>query len=85
MSTIKHNSIVNITDFCSRNFLKIAGTDDAKWQYIKFDQIFAAVIAGNLPENRFLGFSSRFYHQFFLIFCTKMRISNAQNMFESDY
>ena len=26
MSTIKHGSIVNITDFCSRNFLKIAGT-----------------------------------------------------------
>ena len=28
MPTIKHGSIVNKTDFCSRNFLKIAGTAD---------------------------------------------------------
>ena len=28
MSTIKHGSIVNKTDFCSWNFLKIAGTAD---------------------------------------------------------
>ena len=29
MPTIKHVSIVNKTDFCSRNFLKIAGTAEA--------------------------------------------------------
>ena len=28
MPTIKHGSIVNKTDFCSRNSLKIAGTAD---------------------------------------------------------
>ena len=28
MLTIKHGSFVNKTDFCSRNFLKIAGTAD---------------------------------------------------------
>ena len=28
MPTIKHGSFVNLTDFCSRNFLKIAGTAD---------------------------------------------------------
>ena len=28
MSTIKHGSTVNLTDFCRRNFLKIAGTAD---------------------------------------------------------
>ena len=30
MPTIKHGSFVNLTDFCSRNFLKIAGTADLR-------------------------------------------------------
>ena len=32
MSTIKHGSFVNETDFCSRNFLKIAGTANFRWK-----------------------------------------------------
>ena len=36
-------------------------------------------------KNRFYGIFLRFYHQFFLIFCTKMRINNAQNMTEYNF
>ena len=36
-------------------------------------------------KNRFIGIFSRFLHLFFLIFCSKMRIRNAQNMAESDF
>ena len=35
--------------------------------------------AGNMPENRFFGIFSKFIISFFLIFCTKMRTSNAKN------
>ena len=34
---------------------------------------------------RFFGISSRFHRYFFLIFCTKMRISNAKNMAAFDF
>ena len=34
-------------------------------------------------KNRFFGVFSRFYHRFFLIFCTKMGINHAQNMTEA--
>ena len=40
MPTIKHGSIVNKTDFCSRNSLKIAGTADfLKLYFIFFHEI----------------------------------------------
>ena len=100
--------IVNKTDFCSRNFLKIAGTadfagktvfleflelyfkffheilyTDAKWQYLKCDRVrFPKNIffRPKIPEKpvflHFLEISSFV----FLIFCSKMCISNAQNM-----
>ena len=42
---------------------------DVKWQYLKCDGagfskniFFSAENAGNIPENRFLGIFSRFYH-----------------------
>ena len=63
-----------------------------KWQYLKCD---GARFSKNIffrpkmPEiyrkNRFLGIFSRFYHQFFLIFCSKMHIRIAQNMAQSDF
>ena len=50
--------------------------------YKIWPNIFPAVIAGNLPENRIFGIFSRFHH-YFLNFCTKMRISNAQKYFRN--
>ena len=32
MPTIKHGSFVNKTDFCSQNFLKVAGTANFRWK-----------------------------------------------------
>ena len=43
--------------------------------------IFPAENAGNMPEKPvFFGIFSRFHHLFFLIFRSKMRINNAQNI-----
>ena len=47
--------------------------------------IFPAENAGNMPEKPFFGIFSIFHNQFSLIFCIKMRISNAQNMAEFDF
>ena len=65
---------------------------DAKWQYLKCDvlifekHVFSAENFGNIPENRFFGNFSRFYHyDFFLTFYTTICISNAQNMTQSDF
>ena len=59
---------------------------DAKWQCPKYDRArFSRKIFfwPKLPElcrkNWFFGIFSRFHHCFFLIFCSKMRIRNAQN------
>ena len=56
------------------------------WGRPIFEKLFfSAENAGNMPENRFFGIFSRFHHLFFLIFCTKTRISNAQNIAESNF
>ena len=46
---------------------------------------FPAKNAGNMPEKPVFGIFSRFHHYFFLIFCTKTRISNTHNMTGSDF
>ena len=63
MPTIKHGSIVNKTDFCSRNFLKVARTADFLTEPVFEKLIFPVDNAGNMPENPgfFANFSS-FHH-----------------------
>ena len=59
---------------------------DAKLQYLKCDRarfskkniIFRPKSPEICRKNRFFGIFSRFHHKFFLIFCTKMRICNAE-------
>ena len=60
---------------------------DAKWQCPKCDgawfsekKFFRPKIPEICRKNRFFGIFSRFHHWFYLIFCTKMRISNAHNI-----
>ena len=54
MSTIKHYSIVNITDFCRQNFLKIAGTADfcQKMVILNFEQVDFPKNGRNMLEKR---------------------------------
>ena len=65
---------------------------DVKWQHLKYEGdrfsknlFFRPKMPEICRKNRFFGFLSRFHHLFFLIFCTKTRISNAQNMAESNF
>ena len=47
--------------------------------------IFLDENAGNMPEKLVFGIFLRFHYLFFLIFCSKTCISNAQNMAESNF
>ena len=98
--TIKHGSIVNKTDFCSRNSLKIAGTADIRRKnsiswisqavlYIfswNFSQrcILAILKTWLSPIWHFLNFSSCTLY-FFIKFCTLIRNGNARKVMEPDF